>query len=105
MESIAETGHAYTIQSKDGLDVLVHIGIDTVEMGGDGFLPMVTEGDRIKAGDVLARADLDAISRAGHPTVIPVLITNPERLSSLQQTSERTATGGKSVVAEYSLGS
>ena len=101
VESITETGHAYSIQSSDGLDVLVHVGIDTVELKGDGFLPMVSEGDRIKAGEVLARVDLDAVRSAGHPTVIPILITNPQEVESIQQTSDASVTGGKSVILEY----
>ena len=81
IDSITETKHAYTILTDDGLDILVHIGIDTVEMGGKGFLPMVAVGARVRAGDVLARVDLDELHRAGKPTVIPVLITNPDAVS------------------------
>ena len=103
VDHISETHHAYTLLYKDGLDVLVHIGIDTVEMKGEGFLPMVAEGDRVKAGDVLARADLDLIRSRGFPTDIPVLITNPERLEHHAVTDSDTVTGGRSAVMEYRI--
>ena len=101
VDSVTDTGHAYSICTEDGLDVLVHVGIDTVEMKGDGFLPMVKIGDRVKAGDVLLRADLDKIRAAGHPVTIPVLITNPERLRSFSCKGGADVIGGKSTVIEY----
>lgn len=81
IEGITETGHAYSIRTDAGLDVLVHIGVDTVKMGGLGFTPAVNEGDRVKAGDVIAIADLGAIRSAGFDTVTPVLISNKDRIS------------------------
>jgi PTS system beta-glucosides-specific IIC component len=103
VESISETKHAYTILTDDGLDILIHVGIDTVEMKGDGFLPMVAQGDRVKAGDVLLRADLDLIKKRGYPTTIPVLITNPEVLKELHVNSAPRVEGGQSNVAEYQI--
>lgn len=102
IESIAEAAHAYTIHSSDGLDILVHIGIDTVTLGGKGFLPMVKAGYAVKAGDVIARADLEAIRAAGLSTVVVVLITNPERLEQSEpQLGE--VQGGKSEILHYRL--
>ncbi|MBQ9131267.1 MAG: PTS glucose transporter subunit IIA [Clostridia bacterium] len=103
VDSIAETRHAYTILSEDGLDVLIHVGIDTVELKGEGFLPMVKIGDKVKAGDVLARADLDLIRSRGYATVIPVLITNPEALQGFRAAPAKTVTGGKSEALEYRI--
>lgn len=100
LEGIAKTAHAFTLHTDDGLDVLVHIGIDTVKMNGKAFLPMVKEGYRVKAGDVLARADLDAIREAGLSTLIPIVVTNPECLSSFE-TIEGEVEGGKTVVLCY----
>ena len=102
IDSITDSHHAYTILSEDGLDVLVHIGIDTVELGGKGFLPMVAVGDTVKAGDILARADLDVIRTAGKPTVIPVLITNPDALAK-RDFIYGEVLGGKSEVLRYRL--
>ena len=103
VDSIAETHHAYTIQSADGLDVLIHVGIDTVELKGEGFLPMVRVGDRVKAGDVLARVDLDLLRSRGYQTVIPVLITNPEALQDFRLSPVKNVAGGKSDALEYRI--
>lgn len=69
------TGHAYGIRTDDGIEVLVHIGIDTVRMKGEGFTPAVRRGDRVSAGQVLGEVDLDAVRKAGYtPTVILVVV-------------------------------
>ena len=58
IESIAESRHAYTILSEDGLELLIHIGVDTVELKGECFTPLVKEGQTVRVGDALADADL-----------------------------------------------
>ena len=79
IESVAEAKHAYTIVTDDGLDVLVHVGVDTVTLGGEGFVPRVREQQYVKTGDVIADADLDLIREKGLPTEVVVLVTNPEK--------------------------
>ena len=103
IETVAESRHAYTILSDDGLDILVHIGIDTVGLGGEGFLPMVNAGDRVHAGDVIARVDLELLRRRGLPTHIPVLVTNPDRVASPAYLYGDTV-GGKTVTVRYRAG-
>ncbi len=102
VESIADSKHAYTIQSDDGLDLLVHIGIDTVELKGEGFLPMVTAGDRVKAGDVLARVDLNLLRGRNFPTAIPVLISNSDAVF-IKKTRTGNVIGGEDAVLDYRL--
>ena len=51
--SVTETKHAYTVRSSDGLDILVHIGVDTVKLGGEGFISLVEEGDKVKGESVV----------------------------------------------------
>ncbi|GAB97652.1 PTS system beta-glucosides-specific IIC component [Kineosphaera limosa] len=70
------TGHAYGIRSDEGVEVLVHVGLDTVNMKGEGFTPQVAKGERVAAGQVLAEVDLGAIERAGYDPTTVVLITN-----------------------------
>ena len=101
VESVAETGHAYTVHAKDGLDVLVHIGIDTVSLGGKGFLPMAKEGDAVKAGDVLGRVDLELLKQSGYPLTVPVLVTNPDALKQYSCQKEGSVKGGRDTVMEY----
>lgn len=100
VESIADTRHAYSIGSDDGLDILVHIGIDTVKLGGRGFESLVKVGDRVRQGDPLARADLELIRAEGLPTITPVLITDPDAICSLDL-SLGEVKGGESAVLRY----
>ena len=79
--SVAKTAHAYNIISNDGLEILVHIGIDTVELKGDGFEPKVAEGDKVKRGDPLCRVDIELIKKKGYSTVTPIVISNISELS------------------------
>ena len=102
IENVADSLHAYTILSDDGLDVLIHIGIDTVELKGQGFLSMVSVGDRVKAGDVIARVDLNILQGGNYPSVIPVLITNPESVS-LEKLRTGATVGGETPVLYYQI--
>ena len=77
VDSVAEAKHAYTIQSEDGLDILVHIGVDTVGLKGDGFLPLVKAGDRVRTGEPIAKVDYDVIRAHKLCTYTAVLIGNP----------------------------
>ena len=81
---VTKTLHAYCITSDDGLEVLVHIGIDTVNLSGKGFCPHVKTNDKVKKGDPLVSADLDLIEKSGFNTTSVVVITNIDRLTSYQ---------------------
>ncbi|MFC0672810.1 N-acetylglucosamine-specific PTS transporter subunit IIBC [Brachybacterium hainanense] len=70
------TGHAVALQLDDGTEVLIHVGLDTVQMKGEGFTTLVSPGDRVEAGTALLVADLERIRAAGHPTVTPVIALN-----------------------------
>ena len=70
------TGHAYGLKSASGVQVLIHVGIDTVYLDGKGFTPRVSKGDDVKRGDVLTKVDLDVIRAAGHKTITPIVVTN-----------------------------
>jgi len=76
VSTVAETLHAYGFTSDDGLEILVHVGLDTVELKGEGFQCLVREGDRVKAGDPVAEIDLDRLSARGLSTITPVVITD-----------------------------
>ena len=70
------TGHAYGITAANGKEVLIHIGMDTVELNGKGFTPHVKQGDIVKQGDLLTEVDLDYIRSQGKPVVTPVIFTD-----------------------------
>jgi glucose-specific phosphotransferase system IIA component len=77
---IAETRHAFGITADDGTEVLVHIGIDTVNLKGEGFACFHKVGDHVKAGDPIIQADLKFINSKQIDTVIPILLPNSENL-------------------------
>ena len=83
ISQIADTLHAVGIEA-DGVDLLIHVGIDTVEMKGDGFKSYVKEGQTVKKGDLLLTMDLEKIKAAGHPATIMVAVTNSDDLASVE---------------------
>ena len=72
------TKHAVGLSSTDGVELLMHIGMDTVNLEGQGFTAHVAQGDSVKAGDLLITFDMEAIQAAGYPTETPVIITNQD---------------------------
>lgn len=70
------TGHAIGLTTDKGVEILIHVGIDTVQLEGKGFDVAVLVGDRVKAGDLLLVADFDMITQAGYSTITPVIITS-----------------------------
>lgn len=75
---VADTRHAVGLVSEDGLEVLIHVGLDTVDMKGEGFHVYVKEGQRVNKGDSLLSFSKKAISAAGHPDTTVVILTNAE---------------------------
>ena len=77
------TGHAYGIKSASGVQVLIHIGMDTVKLEGKGFTPRVAKGDVVKRGDILAEVDWDVIREAGYDTITPMVVTNKKKFGEI----------------------
>lgn len=71
-----DTGHAVSIKGDNGAEVIVHIGLDTVQLKGQHFTAHVKQGDRVQAGDLLITADLEQIRAAGYDVITPVIICN-----------------------------
>lgn len=76
VEIVFETGHAYAITSTQGAEILLHIGIDTVSMAGDGFVSLVTAGQMVKKGDLLGQFDSTKIAQAGLDDTTMIIVTN-----------------------------
>jgi len=83
ISSITETHHAVGISSPDGMEVLIHVGVDTVAMKGDGFQCLVEEGQQVKAGQRLILFDKKKIAAANHPDVVVLLVTNSDDYKDL----------------------
>ena len=97
VSTVSETLHAYGFTSDDGLEILVHVGIDSVALKGAGFTAHVKEGDKVKAGDLVAEVDLDVLKKNNIPTITPVLVCDgADELVMTAATGSVTA--GKSVV-------
>ncbi len=82
--NIFKTKHAIIIRSTDGLEIIIHVGLDTVQLKGEGFEVVVDEGQQVKAGELLLKVDLDHIKSQGKETVTPVVITNMDIVKSLE---------------------
>mgnify|MGYP002722953211 CR=1 FL=1 len=96
--SVAKTGHAYGIKTADGVEILVHIGIDTVKLGGEGFTPVAEKKQQIKAGEPLAEVDFASIKAAGvDPTVITTVV-NSKTLTGVDDLAANTVAEGQPVL-------
>lgn len=83
LQTVAETGHAFGIKTDDGVEVLVHVGIDTVKMNGEGFTVKVKANDRVNAGDPLVSVDFAKVKEAGYSTTTLMTVLNTAALASV----------------------
>lgn len=81
VSSVTETKHAIGVSGPGGMEVLIHVGVDTVKMKGDGFTMLVQEGDKVRAGQKLMTFDIEKIKAAGYSTTSAVLLTNSDEYS------------------------
>ncbi len=77
------TGHAYALRSASGVELLIHIGMDTVKLGGEHFTPRVKKGQQVRRGDVLADVDWAAVAAAGYDLTTPVVVSNAKKLGGV----------------------
>jgi len=92
------TGHAYGLKTTNGAEILIHIGIDTVSMNGDGFDQKVAQGIKVKAGDVLGTFDVAKIAAAGLDDTTMVIVTNTADYASVTPIAEGAVTKGEAVI-------
>lgn len=102
--TVFPTKHAIGIRSNEGLEILIHVGIDTVNMNGEGFEVFVSQGDLVKAGDPLLQFDVALVAQKAKSTVTPIIITNYANLESLSKTDEKDAIKGKTEILTAVLG-
>lgn len=91
---VADTRHAVGLASEDGMEVLIHVGIDTVDMKGEGFQVYVKEGQKVNKGDTLLSFSKKAVSAAGHPDTTVVILTNAGEEGKLSVCAEGAADAG-----------
>ena len=92
------TGHAYGLKTSNGAEILIHVGIDTVSMNGEGFNHTVAQGDKVKAGDVLGTFDSAKIAAAGLEDTTMVIVTNTADYASVTQVGQGTVSKGDAVI-------
>jgi PTS system beta-glucosides-specific IIC component len=92
------TGHAIGITTEKGAEILMHVGMDTVKLDGDGFTPKKQQGDKVKKGELLLEFDIEKIKEAGLETTTPVIITNSDDYSDVAVTEPKTVNPGDEIV-------
>ena len=98
---MADTGHACGLTFANGMELLIHIGVDTVDMNGDGFTLLVSEGQKVKAGTPLIRFDKEKIHAAGHPSVTVFIVTEEGNAKEIQYLSGMEAVAGETPVIRF----
>lgn len=98
---MADTGHACGLTLPNGIELLIHVGVDTVDMGGNGFRLLVNEGDHVKAGQPLIEFDPEKIKAAGHPCTTMLIVTAEGSASGLTLHSGMEAKAGETTVISW----
>lgn len=96
---VADTHHAIGLESEDGIEVLIHVGLDTVSMEGKGFTPAVSVGDRVEAGQILMHFSIEEIKKAGYDPITMVIVTNSDDFAEVTQREEGKKEFADSVLA------
>lgn len=92
---VPDTAHAIALTEEHGLEILLHIGLNTVEQQGRGFQARVKTGDRVKAGQVLLNFDLEALKARGCDLSTPLVITNGDKVAKLEKGAQGPVAAGK----------
>ncbi|HEX5830204.1 MAG TPA: PTS glucose transporter subunit IIA, partial [Gemmatimonadaceae bacterium] len=99
---VHRAGHALTLAAR-GLEIMIHIGLDTVKLRGEGFAPVVTAGDEVRAGDPLIRFEADLVARRARSLLTQVLVTNLERVVAIEPCAGMV-TAGRDVLMRVHVG-
>ena len=100
---VFNTKHAFAMTLENGVELLVHIGIETVTLNGEGFEQLAEAGTKVKAGDPIIKIDREFIKSKGLPLTTPVLITNPDILKSITPFENVATVAGETTILEYTM--
>ena len=98
VEMVYDTGHAIGLVREDGMEGLIHVGINTVELGGKYYTAKVSNGQKIKKGDLLLEFDMDEIAKAGYSLVTPVIVTNSDEYEGLTRKEHGRVEPGEQII-------
>ena len=94
-----DTKHAYGIKSDKGAEVLIHIGIDTVNLKGEGFTSIVKQGQHVEKGDKLGTVDLDVVTKAGYDPTVMTIVTNTANYANVERIDGKEKKHGDDLIA------
>lgn len=100
---VFNTKHAFALTLKNGIEILVHVGLETVSLNGEGFEQLVEQGTPVKAGTPILKVDREFIKSKGLPLTTPVLITNPDSTTSIKAMENIKTVAGETAVVEYTI--
>lgn len=103
IKMIFKTNHAFTIVSADGIEILVHVGIDTIELKGQGFERLAEEKAKVKAGTPVLKVDFDYLKSMGKHIATPVLIATMDKISSMKTRVGTDVLSGRDEIISYSI--
>lgn len=98
IDSVFDTKHAVNMVSDDGVEILLHIGIDTVKLGGQYFEAHVSDGQEVKKGDLLISFDMDKIKAAGYKVTTPLIIGNTDDYASVEPVAQNSVSAGDMIL-------
>lgn len=98
ISAITDTKHAVGMTSENGAEILIHVGLDTVQLGGEGFVLHCKVGDKVKQGALLLEFDMEKIKEAGFPLTTPVLVSNMNQFVSLKATEDKKVKAGDTLL-------
>lgn len=98
LTALAPTMHGIGITGDSDIEALVHVGVDTVKMGGDGFTAYVKQNDHVEAGQPIVSFDREKIAAAGHPDTVIVVVSNSAKLAEVTVCAEGTVSAGKPLI-------
>lgn len=98
VEMLFDTKHAVAVTSDDGVEVLIHVGVDTVNLKGEGYTAHTATGEKVKKGQLLLEFDMDRIKKAGYQMVTPVIVTNSDEYKNVQVVKTGSVRAGDEVL-------
>ena len=98
LSMVFDTLHAFSMTTKDGVEILVHVGLETVRLKGKGFTAHAKAGDKVQKGDLILTADFDVIKGEGLDTIIPVIICNTDEFKEVEALAGKEVNVGDDVL-------
>lgn len=98
VDMVFDTGHAITLIADNGAEILIHVGLDTVNLKGEHYTVKAQAGQKVAKGDLLIVFDREAIAAAGYDTVTPMVVCNPDKFSTFNTYTDKTVAAGETVI-------